>query len=266
MQTEKIANYIVDWLSDYLKKSKQKGFIIGISGGIDSAVVSTLCAKTEFPLLCLEMPIHQDKNQVNRGKNHIDWLQNNFKNVERKEIDLTKVYDQFENITEKSKNQEITNLALANTRARLRMTTLYYYAGLNSFIVAGTGNKIEDFGIGFFTKYGDGGVDISPIGDLMKSEVFEIAKYLNIVPEIQNAVPTDGLFGDNRSDEDQIGATYDELEWAMKKAERNHSASEFSGREKEVFEIYEKRHLANLHKINPIPICEVPTEFRKSIS
>ena len=263
MQTEKIINHITDWLRDYLNQSKQKGFILGISGGIDSAVVSALCAKTGFPTLCLEMPIHQEINQVSRAKNHIEWLKQKFEKVENKTIDLTTVFDEFVKNVEKPESDYDYQLSLANTRARLRMTTLYYYAAVNGYLVAGTGNKIEDFGIGFFTKYGDGGVDISPIGDLMKSEVYEIGKELGIISEIQKAVPTDGLFGDNRSDEDQIGATYDELEQAMKLYDEGKQKDEFSGRQREVFEIYTKRHLANLHKINPIPVCEIPDEFKK---
>lgn len=262
MQTEKIINHIVSWLSEYLEKSKQKGFVIGISGGIDSAVVSTLCAKTGYPVLCLELPIHQAENQVTRALNHINWLKSNFEKVEGKSVNLTIVYDEFVSVAEKSYNEYAYYLSLANTRARLRMTTLYYYAGLNNYLVAGTGNKIEDFGIGFFTKYGDGGVDISPIADLMKSEVYNLAEFLGINREIQKAAPTDGLFGDNRTDEDQIGASYDELEWAMKAVERGQSAQDFSGREREVFEIYEKRHKANLHKMVPIPVCEIPGEWK----
>lgn len=262
MQTEKIIHHIVNWLTEYLENSHQKGFVLGISGGIDSAVVSTLCAQTGFPVLCLELPIHQESKQVNRAQNHIHWLKKSFLKVQNQTVDLTSVYDQFVEVAEKHANDDVYQLSLANTQARLRMTTLYYYAGLHNYLVAGTGNKIEDFGIGFFTKYGDGGVDLSPIGDLMKSEVYALAKYLNILPEIQNAVPTDGLFGDNRSDEDQIGATYDELEWAMKSKEKGHNLNEFSGREREVFEIYEKRHRANLHKIHPIPICEIPKDWK----
>ncbi|MGB6083913.1 NAD(+) synthase [Moheibacter sp.] len=262
MQTEKIINHIVNWLSDYLKNSGQKGFVLGISGGIDSAVVSTLCAKTAYPVLCMELPIHQAENQVTRALNHINWLKSNFENVEGKSVNLTTVYDEFVSVAEKSDNEYAYNLSLANTRARLRMTTLYYYAGLYGYIVAGTGNKVEDFGVGFFTKYGDGGVDISPIADLMKSEVYEIAEFLGINYEIQKAAPTDGLFGDNRTDEDQIGASYDELEWAMKAVDRGQISKDFSGREREVMEIYEKRHRANLHKMVPIPICEIPEEWK----
>lgn len=261
MQTEKIVNHIVNWLGEYLRDSKQKGFVIGISGGIDSAVTSTLCAKTGYTVLCLEMPIHQAQNQVTRAWNHIEWLKNNFDKIDGETVHLTPVYDQFVEVAEKSDNEYAYNLSLANTRARLRMTTLYYYAGLNGLLVAGTGNKVEDFGVGFFTKYGDGGVDISPIADLMKSEVYEIARYLGINQEIQEAAPTDGLFGDNRTDEDQIGASYDELEWAMKMYP-NHKVEDFNGREREVFEIYSQRHKVNLHKILPIPICEIPAEWK----
>lgn len=261
MQTEKIVNHIVNWLSDYLQNSKQKGFVIGISGGIDSAVTSTLCAMTDFPVLCLEMPIHQAENQVTRAWNHIEWLKSNFTKIEGKSVNLTSVYDQFVKEVEESENEHAYNLSLANTRARFRMSTLYYYAGLNGYLVAGTGNKVEDFGVGFFTKYGDGGVDISPIADLMKSEVYEIARFLGINQDVQKAAPTDGLFGDNRTDEDQIGATYDELEWAMKQYD-SHQLDDFTGREREVFEIYTKRHKANLHKMMPIPICEIPKEWK----
>lgn len=262
MQTEKIINHIVGWLKDYLVKSKQKGFVIGISGGIDSAVVSTLCAKTGFPVLCLEMPIHQAENQVSRAWNHIEWLKKNFEKIEGKTVNLTPVYDEFVSVVEKSENEYSYHLSMANTRARLRMTSLYYYAGLKNYLVAGTGNKVEDFGVGFFTKYGDGGVDISPIADLMKSEVYQLAEFLDINQDIQTAAPTDGLFGDNRTDEDQIGANYDELEWAMKAAERGQISKDFSGREREVMEIYEKRHRANLHKMVPIPVCEIPKDWK----
>ncbi len=262
MQTEKIVTHIVNWSTDYLKKSKQKGFVIGVSGGVDSAVVSTLCAKTGFPVLCLEMPIHQAENQVSRARNHIEWLKSNFEKIEAKTVNLTPVYDEFVLSVAKSENEYSYNLSLANTRARLRMTSLYYYAGIHGYLVAGTGNKVEDFGVGFFTKYGDGGVDISPIADLMKSEVYEIAAFMGINQDIQKAAPTDGLFGDNRTDEDQIGASYDELEWAMKAAERGQISKDFSGREREVMEIYEKRHRANLHKMVPIPICEIPKEWK----
>lgn len=262
MNTEKVVEYIVSWLKDYAEKSKVNGFVIGISGGIDSAVTSTLCAKTGFPLLCLEMPIHQAENQITRAHNHIEWLQKNFKKISVQQVNLSPVFDSLIAVFPKAENEEQLLMSLANTRARLRMTTLYYFAGLKGYLVAGTGNKVEDFGIGFFTKYGDGGVDISPIADLMKSEVYEIAKYLGINEDVIKAAPTDGLWGDDKTDEDQIGASYDELEWAMKQVELGKKITDFEGRKKEVFSIYTKRNRANMHKMLPIPICEIPEELK----
>lgn len=262
MNAEKVVEYIVSWLKDYAEKSKVNGFVIGISGGIDSAVTSTLCAKTGFPLLCLEMPIHQAENQITRATDHIKWLQKNFENVTSTHVNLTPVFDSLIAAFPKPENEEQLLMSLANTRARLRMTTLYYFAGLNGYLVAGTGNKVEDFGIGFFTKYGDGGVDISPIADLMKSEVYEIAKYLGIQDSIIKAPPTDGLWGDDKTDEDQIGASYDELEWAMKQVELGKKITDFEGRKKEVYSIYSKRNRANKHKMIPIPICEIPENIK----
>jgi NAD+ synthase len=258
MNTKKTSVFIVDWLRNYAKNANIKGFVIGISGGIDSAVTSTLCAETGFPVLCVEMPIHQAESQVKRGKEHIANLKNRYDNVDSVVVDLTQTFESFKNVIPTHKNQDKVNLSLANTRARLRMTTLFHLAGLNSYIVAGTGNKVEDFGVGFFTKYGDGGVDISPIADLMKSEVYQIAAYLKVAGSIINAAPTDGLFGDNRTDEDQIGASYDELEWAMQQIDLDKKSSDFSGREKEVFDIYNRLHRANLHKMLPIPVCKIP--------
>jgi len=262
MNSEKVVDYIVDWLKDYATKAKVNGFVIGISGGIDSAVTSTLCAKTGFPLLCVEMPIHQAEKQIARAYNHIEWLQKNFKKVALQQVNLTHVFDSLVAALPLIENEEQCFMSLANTRARLRMTSLYYFAASNGYLVAGTGNKVEDFGIGFFTKYGDGGVDLSPIADLMKSEVYEIAKYLGIHNEIIEAAPTDGLWGDDRTDEDQIGASYDELEWAMIEFEKGKKSSDFMGREKEVFTIYEKRNKANKHKMNPIPVCEIPSSIK----
>ena len=250
---EKINDYIVKWLKDYAISSKMNGFVIGISGGIDSAVTSKLCAQTGLKTLCVEMPIHQDPNQVSRSKEHIKQLKSQFSNVDSVETDLTSTFDTFTSSIQKSNDDKLYNLSLANTRARLRMTTLYYYAGINKLLVAGTGNKVEDFGVGFYTKYGDGGVDISPIADLMKSQVYSLAEYLDVLPSIQKAVPTDGLFGDSRSDEDQLGASYDELEWAM----TFDNIDELTDRQKEVIEIYQRLNKANKHKMNPIPICEI---------
>jgi NAD+ synthase len=262
MNTQKVVDYIVDWLKNYAVSANSKGFIIGISGGIDSAVTSTLCAKTGLPLLCLEMPIHQGKNQVSRAYNHIEWLQKNFEKVTMKQVNLTPVFDSLVASFPAVENEKDRFMSLANTRARLRMTSLYYFAALNGYLVAGTGNKVEDFGVGFFTKYGDGGVDLSPIADLIKSEVYKIAKHLGINSEIINAAPTDGLWGDSRTDEDQIGASYDELEWAMKQDELGKTETNFEGRQLEVFTIYKQRNKANQHKMNPIPVCKIPSKFK----
>ncbi|MFK8270929.1 NAD(+) synthase [Capnocytophaga stomatis] len=256
MNAEKVSKHIVQWLQNYVESSRVKGLVIGISGGVDSAVVSTLCAKTGLPTLCLELPIYQAESHVSRAKEHIDFLKKNYTNVSSLEVDLTPVFDQF--VSQIPETDKPTyEMALANTRARLRMTTLYYFAGLEGYIVVGTGNKIEDFGVGFFTKYGDGGVDVSPIADLMKSEVYLLGKYLKIPESILNAKPSDGLFGDDRSDEDQLKASYDELEWAMLQDEKGKQADDFSGREKEVFQIYKRLNKINQHKMNPIPICKI---------
>jgi len=262
MNTEKVSEHIVNWLRNYAVKAKVNGFVIGISGGIDSAVTSTLCAKTGLKTLCVEMPIHQAENQVSRGLEHINNLKDTFSNVSSVKINLTSTYDNFKNQASSTENSSTVDLALANTRARLRMTTLYYLAGINRLLVAGTRNKIEDFGVGFYTKYGDGGVDVSPIADLLKSEVYELANYLNIATSIQQAQPTDGLFGDSRTDEDQIGASYDELEWAMKMLENGKTTSDFDGRKLEVFKIYTRLNTINQHKMLPIPVCKISNTLK----
>lgn len=262
MQTEKVIDHIVGWLKDYATNANQKGFVIGISGGIDSAVTSTLCAKTGLDLLCLEMPIHQAANQVDRASNHIDWLQRNFTNVSRQPVNLTPVFDSLVAAFPKVENEEERFMSLANTRARLRMTSLYYFAALHRYLVAGTGNKVEDFGVGFYTKYGDGGVDLSPIADLLKTEVYEIGKKLGVNEEIIKAAPTDGLWGDDRTDEDQIGASYPELEWAMRMKEEGKTPDDFTGRDQEVFAIFTKFNTMNRHKMEPIPVCIIPESLK----
>ena len=262
MQTEKVVNHIINWLKDYATKANMSGFVVGISGGIDSAVTSALCARTGLRTLCLEMPIHQAENQVTRADKHIDFLKKHFANVTNVEVDLTPVFDEFEQVLPEAQAGDLLNLCFANSRARLRMTTLYYFAGLHKLLVAGTGNKVEDFGVGFYTKYGDGGVDLSPIADLLKSEVYEIARFLNVNADILDAPPTDGLFGDSRTDADQLGASYDELEWAMKMDENGKYASDFTGRELLVFDIYKKLNRANKHKMEPIPVCEIPVHLK----
>lgn len=258
MRTKEVIKYIKEWILQYNKESKTKGFVIGISGGIDSALTSTLIAETRLPLLCIEMPIHQNKKEIQRGKKHIAWLKEKYNNVSSIEFNLTSVFDNFKNQTNHNNDN---SLALANTRSRLRMTSLYYFAQINNYLVAGTGNKVEDFGIGFFTKYGDGGVDLSPIADLLKTEVFILSKELNIINDIIIAPPTDGLWDNEKTDEDQIGATYEELEWAMNLDNLNKNLSK---REQEVLTIYTKLNKANKHKILPIPVCLIPKDLKKN--
>ncbi len=262
MKTQLVIDHIVDWLKTYATNAGIKGFVVGVSGGIDSGLTSTLCAKTGLNVICLEMPIHQAESQVTRAQEHIKQLKERFPNVSSERVDLTPVFEDLKSAVPNVEPSAQLDLSLANTRARLRMTTLYYFAGLHGYLVAGTGNKVEDFGVGFYTKYGDGGVDLSPIADLMKSEVYALAKELGVPESIQKAAPTDGLFGDSRSDEDQIGASYDELEWAMKQQDLGKSTEDFEGREKEVFNIYIRLNKANQHKMNPIPVCEIPSELK----
>lgn len=262
MNTPKVVEHIVKWLKDYAENAKVNGFVVGVSGGIDSAVTSTLCAKTGLPTLCVELPIHQAESQVNRANEHIKQLRERFSNVDEAEVNLTSTFEDFKLVVPQVDPSPRVDLALANTRARLRMTTLYYFAGLKGLLVAGTGNKVEDFGVGFFTKYGDGGVDLSPIADLVKSEVYEIATYLEVPQSIQKAQPTDGLFGDSRTDEDQIGASYDELEWAMQMQDQGKTNDDFKDRELDVYKIYTRLNRINQHKIVPIPVCEIPKELK----
>ncbi|GAA4270821.1 NAD(+) synthase [Aquimarina gracilis] len=261
MQVEKVINHITNWLKEYATNANIEGFVVGVSGGIDSAVTSSLCANTGLKTLCVEMPIHQAQSQVNRAQEHIAQLKERFPNVSDISVDLTPVFEEMKSAVPAVEPSAQLDLSLANTRARLRMTTLYYFAGLHKYLVAGTGNKVEDFGVGFFTKYGDGGVDLSPIADLLKSEVYAIGKALKVPNSIQIAAPTDGLFGDSRSDEDQIGASYDELEWAMKMQDNGQKIDDFTGREQEVFRIYTRLNTVNQHKMNPIPVCKIPVNL-----
>jgi NAD+ synthase len=253
----RLGDYIAQWLLGYCEKSNVSGYVIGISGGIDSAVTSTLCAKTGKKTILVNLPIKQSESEFNRATEHITNLKSRFKNVESIEVNLTETFEVISKYLpfEASSN----SLAMANTRSRLRMTTLYAIAQGNNCLVAGTGNKIEDFGIGFYTKYGDGGVDVSPIADLLKSEVFQLGKVLQVVQSIQNAAPTDGLWGDKRTDEDQIGATYPELEWAMN---FSGNENELTTRKKEVLAIYRRLNFANQHKMQPIPVCIIPDDIQ----
>jgi NAD+ synthase len=238
------AQFISNWIKDYVEKmpSKAQSLIIGISGGIDSSVSSTLSAMTGIKTIVLSMPIKQKSSQHDLSLKHQEWLVKNFNNVEAHTLNLDKLFETFENTLSNFDSE----LGMANSRARIRMSTLYQVAAANKGIVVGTGNKVEDFGVGFYTKYGDGGVDISPIADCNKSEVWEIGKSINILQEIIEAAPTDGLWDDGRTDEGQLGLKYEELEEAM-----NNINS--INREK-----YEKIRKINLHKMEPIPVCKIP--------
>ena len=243
MKTSERINYIKNWISDYCKSMSKEpdSLVIGISGGIDSSVVSTICALTGKKTIVLSMPIKQMEEQHALSLKHQEWLKNKFKNVERYLVNLDDVFKTFKN----SLNKFESDHGFANSRARLRMTTLYQVATSKNGIVVGTGNKIEDFGVGFYTKYGDGGVDISPIADCSKSQVWEMGKDLGILKEIIEAQPTDGLWDDGRTDVNQLGMTYQELEEAMKdSSNKNH---------KKYLEIRKR----NLHKINPVPVCKI---------
>ena len=245
-----LAEEITSWISNYALENNIRSLVVGVSGGVDSAVTSTLSARTGIPTIVLNMPIHQKKHQNDLSTKHISWLKDNFNNVEGRIVNLSKMYDSF---VDAISENEVSDLALANSRARLRMTALYATAGSNGGMVVGTGNKVEDFGIGFYTKYGDGGVDISPIADLLKTEVYQLARELDIIEEIIQADPTDGLWEDGRSDEDQLGASYEELEWAMKES-KYPSNKDLSEREKEVLDIYQRLNESNSHKMDPIPV------------
>ena len=252
--------YIIDWIKNYANDNNIKSLVVGVSGGIDSAVTSTLCALTGLETVVVNMPIQQSTKEIDRGLDHINWLNNKFDNVIPTKVNLNNTFDSFLDDFSNS-NLPANKLAEANTRSRLRMVTLYHMAAKYEGIVVGTGNKVEDFGIGFYTKYGDGGVDISPIADLMKSEVYDAGKELGIIDSIMLAAPTDGLWGDTRTDEDQIGASYNELEWAMT---FNGDKSSLSSKQKEVLEIYNKFNTANKHKMLPIPVCIKPKKNGKT--
>ncbi len=260
MNISRVTTHITDWLSTYVETSGLKGFIVGVSGGIDSAVTSTLCAGTRKPVLAVNMPIFQAKKQVSRSTSHIAWLEKNFDNVRGMDMELTPAFKQLQDSFPDDIQDDLT---MANTRSRLRMLTLYAFASHHRMLVAGTGNKVEDFGVGFYTKYGDGGVDISPIADLTKTQVYDLGRHLGVSEDILSAPPTDGLWEDDRTDESQIGATYAELEWAMDhEAGVDSGKSYLNSRQKEVLAIFKKFNRANRHKMEPIPVCIIPQNLR----
>ena len=267
--------HITNWLHNYGVSNALNGFVVGVSGGVDSALTSSLCASTGLETHLIELPIHQDKNQSERAISHMKFLKEKYDNVKTQRIDLSDVFDNLSSTLKLEIKGNNTKLSLANTRARLRMTTLYGHAQNHGLLVVGTGNKIEDFGVGFFTKYGDGGVDISPIADLYKSEVYLLARYKGVSKSILDAAPTDGLWDDQRNDEDQIGASYEELEKAMKWSKNNewdpsrNNLNTIEGylnlteREKEVLMIFANHQKTNAHKMSPVPVCIVPSLLRK---
>jgi NAD+ synthase len=260
MQTQPVIDHIVQWLIQYLNQSELSGFVVGVSGGIDSAVASALAARTGLPVKALNMPILQASDQVSRSAKHLDWLEAHYSNVEGVTVDLSPVFESLQQTLPRGIQD---NLTMANTRSRLRMVTLYSFSTHHRMLVVGTGNKVEDFGVGFYTKYGDGGVDLAPIADLMKSEVYALAKTMGIIDEIIQAPPTDGLWSDNRSDESQIGASYDELEWAMAFEAAGDDERRLDARQCEVLAIYRRFNRINRHKMLPIPVCDIPAGLKQ---
>ncbi len=259
MNRKAVIEHIVRWLAGYCEQAGLDGFVTGISGGVDSAVTSALCARTGKPTYAVSLPINQAKEQDELADRHLEWLSNRFPCVSVHRLDLSIVLDSFQQTLPGDLQ---TGLVLANTKSRIRMIALYAFATRHRLLVAGTGNKVEDFGVGFFTKYGDGGVDLLPIGDLMKSEVRQLAEELHIPPEIVEAVPVDGLWEDQRCDEEQIGATYDELEWAMAHEESGVEDKDLSPRQKEVLTIFRRLNKANRHKMEPIPVARIPDSLK----
>ena len=246
---ENLSNEIQRWIENYVLNNNIKTLVIGVSGGIDSAVVSTLCAKTGIPTLAVGMPLNSKPNNTRLSNLQLEFLSK--LNVKTVEVELSETFKSFENLMSKTFKSELAN---ANSKSRLRMMTLYHIATVTNGIVVGTGNKVEDFGVGFFTKYGDGGVDISPIADLYKTEVRELGRYLGVPQEIIDATPTDGLWDDDRNDESQIGATYEELEWVM---EYGIDLVSYTEKEFKVLQTYQNFNEKNKHKMVPIPIFDL---------
>lgn len=247
---QNLSSQISNWILKYSIDNKINTLVVGVSGGIDSAVVSTLCAETGLPTIVVGLPLNSKKKNTDLSNSHISFLETKYKNVRALDINLSKVFDVFSNIPE-FKNEFNSELAFANTKSRIRMISLYQIASSKNGIVVGTGNKVEDFGVGFFTKYGDGGVDISPIADLYKTEVKELGKHLGICQNILDAQPTDGLWDDDRNDEQQLGSTYEEFEWVM---EYSDLKDVFTEKETKLIENYQSFNKKNKHKMVPIPI------------
>lgn len=252
---KELANQITAWIGDYATKNNIKSLVVGVSGGIDSALVSTLCARTGLPTHVVILPLASKVNETARGERHVEWLKQNFPNINRHYVDLTEAFTALKaSFPTELHDSDRRDLAFANAKSRLRMVTLYQVATIYSGIVVGTGNKVEDFGVGFFTKYGDGGVDISPIADLTKTEVRKMARELGVIEEIVTVAPTDGLWDDARTDESQLGASYEELEWAMVyNSLPANDRPEVTARQHEVLATYDKWHNAGAHKLLPIP-------------
>lgn len=248
-----VVKQIVNWLDIYSKNSGLEAYVVGVSGGIDSALVSTLCASTGRPTHVFNIPIKSAEKNTNLSTLQCNWLATHYKNVVIHNVDLSGTYDKF---MQSFNDIAVNHLACANTKSRLRMVLLYHYATSLNALVVGTGNKIEDYGVGFFTKYGDGGVDLSPIADLTKTEVRECARVLGVPVDIINAPPTDGLWDDGRTDESQIGATYEELEWAMDYVDTD-KAYPLTPRQQNVIDIFLGFRNKNKHKINPIPVFKL---------
>ena len=246
MNSKDKINFIVNWIKNYTKSINKQpvSLIIGVSGGVDSALTSTLCAETGLKTIAISMPIKQNPSQHNLSLRHLEYLKKNFDNVDTKIIDLDNIFKSFESTMKEFDNE----LAYANSRSRLRMVTLYQVAQSNNGIVVGTGNKVEDFGVGFYTKYGDGGVDISPIADCSKSDVWDLAREIGVIKDIIDAAPTDGLWDDSRNDENQLGLSYKQLEEAME------------NKNSQYYKKYEEIRGPNLHKMKPIPVCEFPRD------
>jgi NAD+ synthase len=256
---QQLAEDIKNWIKDYATSNKFTTLVVGVSGGIDSAVVSTLCAGTGINTIALNLPLYSDSENTRLSNLQLDFLKSTFDNVNTYLIDLTESFKTFNEIKLIHENFN-SKLGFANTKSRLRMVTLYQIAASSNGIVVGTGNKVEDFGVGFYTKYGDGGVDISPIADLYKTEVRELGRYLGVPEEIILAEPTDGLWDDNRKDTDQIGASYEELECIMNWIDSDYK-SPLSSRQKKVLEIYQQFNSKNSHKMKSIPVFKIKYEL-----